>query len=249
MERGGWKQRVAEQGGSIAHVMTFANLGCGFGAILLAFEGHPGQAVSLIFLAGVLDFFDGALARLAGDGSALGKELDSLADLVSFGVVPALLAYQIQLGPPRAVVGLVCLAFVFGGAWRLALFNVLEPVQGFRGLPITVAGGLLAALAYLAYLGEPWPWPVLAGCTLVLVFLMVSHVRFVKLSSVVSAVIHQLPRPGRWASSLLALPVLAIVLVPLPQAVVVLGAIYILLSLLENRRAPSPAALQEEAPG
>ncbi|HYU17286.1 MAG TPA: CDP-diacylglycerol--serine O-phosphatidyltransferase [Chloroflexota bacterium] len=249
MERRGWKRRVARRGGLIAHVVTFTNLGCGFAAILLAFEGRPGQAVSLIFLAGVLDFFDGALARLAGHGSPLGRELDSLADLVSFGVVPALLAYQNQWGPSRVVVGLVCLAFVVGGAWRLALFNVLEPVRDFRGLPITVAGMILTALAYLAYLGEPWPWPVLAVCTLVLLLLMVSPVRFVKLSRVITPLLRRLPEAARWATLLLALPTLAIILVPLPQAVVGLGAIYILLSLVEDRRSPSAVRFQEEARG
>ena len=249
MERRGWKGRVARRGRLLAHLVTFANLACGFAAILLAFEGRPGQAVSLVFLAGVLDFFDGALARLAGHGSPLGQQLDSLADLVSFGVVPAVLAYQIQSGPPRPVVGLVCLAFVLGGAWRLALFNTLESVRDFRGLPITVGGGLLAALTYLASFGEPWPWPVLALCTLALVWLMVSRIRFFKLSRVMGALVRRLPEEARWTIALLAVPVLAIVLVPLPQAVVVLGGIYILQGLLEQRRAPKPAPLQEEAHG
>ena len=249
MERRGWIGRVAGRGGSLAHLVTFANLACGFAALLLAIEGRPGQAVSLVFLAGVLDFFDGALARLAGHGSALGQQLDSLADLVSFGVVPAVLAYQVQAGPPRPVVGLVCLAFVLGGAWRLALFNTVEVVRHFRGLPITVGGGLLAALTYVASFGEPWPWPVLAICTLALVWLMVSRVRFVKLSRVMSALTRRLPEEVRWTIMLLAVPVLAIVLVPLPQAVLVLGGIYIVHGLLDERRGPKRAPLQEEARG
>ena len=249
MNRRGWRRRVARRGGLIAHLVTFANLGCGFAAILLAIEGRPGQAVSLIFLAGILDFFDGFLARLAGHGSAFGTQLDSLADLVSFGVGPAVLAYQTQAGPPGWAIGLVCLTFVVGGAWRLALFNVLEPVRDFRGLPITVAGGILAALAYLSYLSDRWPWPALALCLLGLTGLMVSRVRFVKLSGVMTGLIRRLPEALRWTVLLLGLPVLAIVLVPLPQAVVALGAIYISLSLLEHRRGPKPAPVQEEARG
>ncbi len=248
MERRGWIGRVAERGRLLAHLATFANLSCGFAAILLAVEGRPGQAVSLVLMAGVLDFFDGALARLAGHGSPLGQQLDSLADLVSFGVVPALLAYQVQMGPPRPVVGLVCLAFVLGGAWRLALFNTVEGGRDFRGLPITVGGGILAALTYVATFGEPWPWPVLAAFVLALVWLMVSRVRFVKLSRVVSALARRLPEEARWTITLLGLPVLAIVLVPLPQAVLVLGGIYIVHGLLP-RRGPEAAALQEEAHG
>ena len=249
MRRAGWKRRVAGRGSVLAHLVTFTNLACGFGAILLAFEGRPGQAVSLIFLAGVLDFFDGVLARLAGHGSAFGKELDSLADLVSFGIVPAFLAYQNQAGVSRVAIGLICLLFVIGGAWRLAKFNVMEPVRDFRGLPITVGGLILTAIAYLAYLAGDWPWPTLAICTVGLTLLMVSHVRFVKLSRVVTPLARKLPEAGRWAAPLLALPTIAIILVPLPQAVVGLGAIYILLSLLENRRPPGSVPIHEEAHG
>lgn len=249
MKRHGWKARVAGRGGALAHVVTFANLACGFGAILLAFEDHPGQAVSLIFLAGVLDFFDGALARLAGHGSPLGKELDSLADLVSFGVVPALLAYQHQVGPSRLVVGLVCTAFVVGAAWRLALFNVLDPVKDFRGLPITVAGPILIALSYLAYLTGPWPWPTLAVCSLVLVLLMISRVRFYKLSRLLATLTARAPDAARLTVVLTALLALAIVVVPLPQAVVALGALYIAASLVQSRQPAGPAPIQEEARG
>lgn len=242
MERHGWKGQVARRSGLLAHLVTFANISCGFAAIVLAFEGRPGQAVSLIFLAGVLDFFDGALARLADHSSEIGKELDSLADIVSFGVVPALLVYQNQLEPPRVAAFLVSFAFVAAGAWRLAAFNVREPVRDFYGLPITVAGMILTAVAYLAYLGGPWPWPVLAICTLVLMVLMVSRVRFVKLSRVVTSLMARVPEAARWATSLLAVPALAIIVVPLPQAVVGLGAVYIGLSLLENRRGPGAVA-------
>jgi CDP-diacylglycerol---serine O-phosphatidyltransferase len=246
MERRGWKRRVAARGDLLAHGLTFANLGCGFAAILLIFEQRPGQAVSLIFLATVLDFFDGALARLAGHGSPLGQQLDSLADLVSFGIVPALLAYQFPAGPPRPVVGLVCMAFALGGAWRLALFNVVEPIRDFRGLPITVAGGILTALAYLA--GD-WPWPLLAAGVLLLTFLMVSRVRFIKLSRVVMPLLRSLPEPGRWASLLIAIPLIAIIIGPIPQAVVISGAIYIAINLLQHRRSPGAPAIQEEARG
>jgi CDP-diacylglycerol--serine O-phosphatidyltransferase len=240
MERRGWKRRVARRGGLAAHVVTFTNLGCGFVALLLLLEGHAKIAVSLLFLAMVLDFCDGFLARMAGHGSAFGKELDSLADLVSFGVAPAFLAYQSQIGPSQMVVGAVCLMFVFCGAWRLALFNVAESGRDFRGMPITVAGGILTAIAYLAYLGGDWPWPVLALFTVGLSGLMVCRVRFVKLSRVIVPAIRRLPDEIRWTVVLLVIPMLAIILEPIPQAVVVLGAVYILYSLLDSRR-PSPA--------
>jgi CDP-diacylglycerol--serine O-phosphatidyltransferase len=248
MERRGWKRRVARRGGVAAHVVTFTNLGCGFAALLLLLEARPNLAVSLLFLAMVLDFFDGALARLAGHGSAFGKELDSLADLVSFGVAPSFLAYQAQIGPSPLVVGAISLMFVFCGAWRLALFNVAESGRDFRGMPITVAGGILTAIAYLAYLGGNWPWPVLALFTVGLASLMVCRVRFVKLSRVLVPAIRRLPDEIRWTTVLLVIPTVAIILEPIPQAVVVLGAGYILFSLLDNRRpTQTPAKISEEA--
>jgi CDP-diacylglycerol--serine O-phosphatidyltransferase len=249
MERRSWKRRVARRGGIAAHVVTFANLGCGFAALLLMHEGRANLAVSLLFLATVLDFFDGALARMAGHGSSFGKELDSLADLVSFGVAPAFLAYQAQVGPSQLIVGLISLTFVFCGAWRLALFNVAESGRDFRGMPITVAGGLLAAIAHLAYLSGDWPWPVLALFTVGLAGLMICRIRFIKLSRVLVPAIRRLPDEIRWSVVLLVIPMVAIIMEPIPLAVAVLGGIYIVFSLLDNRRpaAPTPAKISEEA--
>jgi CDP-diacylglycerol--serine O-phosphatidyltransferase len=248
MERRGWKRRVARRGGIAAHVVTFTNLGCGFVALLLMAEGQVKLATSLLLLATVLDFFDGALARMAGHGSSFGKELDSLADLVSFGVAPAYLAYIAQTGPSQLVVGAVSLMFVFCGAWRLALFNVTESGRDFRGMPITIGGGLLTAIAYMAYAAGDWPWPVLALFTVGLSGLMICRVRFLKLSRVLFPTIRRLPDEIRWTVVLLAIPVIAIIVEPIPQAAAVLGAIYIVFSLLANRRpAPTPAKISEEA--
>jgi CDP-diacylglycerol--serine O-phosphatidyltransferase len=248
MERRSWRRRVARRGGVAAHVVTFTNLGCGFAALLLMVDGRQNVAVSLLFLAMVLDFCDGFLARLAGHGSEFGKELDSLADLVSFGVAPAFLAYQAQTGPSQLVMGAISLMFVFCGAWRLALFNVAESGRDFKGMPITVAGGIMVAIAYLAYLGGDWPWPVLASFTVGLSGLMICRVRFVKLSRVLMPTVRRLPDEIRWTVVLLVIPTIAIILEPIPQAVVVLGAIYILYSLLDNRRpTPMPAKISEEA--
>ncbi|MGE3268085.1 MAG: CDP-diacylglycerol--serine O-phosphatidyltransferase [Chloroflexota bacterium] len=241
MERRGWKRRVARRGGIAAHVVTFTNLGCGFASLLLMYEGQVNLAVSLIFLAMVLDFFDGALARMAGHGSAFGKELDSLADLISFGVAPAFLAYQAQVGPSQLVVGLVALTFVFSGAWRLALFNIAESGRDFRGMPITVAGGLMAAIAHQAYVAGDWPWPVLAFFTVGLAGLMVCRVKFIKLSRVLVPAIRRLPDEIRWTVVLLIIPTVAIIMEPSSLAVVTLGGVYVVFSLLDNRRSSAPA--------
>ena len=248
LRRRGLRRRVAGRGGLMAHLVTFTNLACGFAALLFAVEDAPRIAVSLIFLCTVLDFCDGALARMAGHGSAFGKELDSLADVVSFGVAPAFLAYHAQssYGPSAIVVGLVSVVFVLSGAWRLALFAVMEGLRDFRGMPITVAGCILAALSYLA---ADWPWPVLALLTLGLSLLMVCRVRFVKLSRVLVPAVRKLPDQIRWTTALLVIPMAAIIIEPIPQAVLALGGVYILVSLLEHRRTPAPAPMQEEVAG
>jgi len=138
----------------------------------------------LIFLAMAFDALDGHLARLARVSSDFGAQLDSLCDLVTFGVAPAFLAYHAQIGPSSLIVGAISLMFVFCGAWRLALFNVAESGRDFRGMPITVAGGILTAIAYMAYVAGDWPWPILALCTVGLSGLMICRVRFIKLSRV-----------------------------------------------------------------
>jgi CDP-diacylglycerol--serine O-phosphatidyltransferase len=248
LKRRGLKRRVAGRGAILAHLVTFTNLACGVAALLFAFEGYPRVAVSLIFLCTVLDFCDGALARMAGHGSAFGKELDSLADIVSFGVTPAYLAYQAQsgVGQSSIIVGLVSVVFLLSGAWRLALFAVLDGLRDFRGMPITVAGCILAALSYVAW---DWPWPVLAMLTLGLSLLMVCRVRFVKLSRVLVPAVHRLPEGIRWTPALLVIPMAAIIMEPIPQAVLALGGVYIVGSLLEHRRSPAPVPMQEEVAG
>ncbi|MFN8524421.1 MAG: CDP-diacylglycerol--serine O-phosphatidyltransferase [Chloroflexota bacterium] len=249
MDRRELKRRVARRGGLLAHMVTFTNLACGFAAILLIMEQHYALAVSLVFLSGVLDFFDGALARLSGHGSSFGKELDSLADLVSFGIVPALFSYSSQSGPPQAVIGIVSASFALAGAWRLALFNTMEAGRDFRGMPITVAGMLMGALAYMSREAGVWPWPVLAGLTLGLALLMVCPVRFIKLSRVVTGLLRRRPDAIWWA--LLPFAVLSVVTIlgPFPWVVVSLGIVYIISSLITDRRAARPAPRAGEIRG
>jgi hypothetical protein len=106
----------------------------------------------------------------------------------------------------------------------------------------------MTALAYLAYLGGDWPWPILAMFTVGLSALMVCRIRFVKLSRVLVPAIRRLPEEIRWTTALLAIPTIVIIVEPEPRAVVLLGAIYILFSLLDSRR-PKAAVpkISEEA--
>ncbi len=158
-------------------IFTLANLLFGFTALVLIFEGHPDWAAVFIVGGALFDGFDGRLARALNVSSDFGKQLDSLSDLVTFGVAPAILAYVTSLSVLPAFWGAVAvLPFTLMGALRLARFNVIEESPGFYiGVPITFSGGFLALLLIFAdYL--PW-WPVLA-VLLTLSALMISTFRF-----------------------------------------------------------------------
>ncbi|MBS4176259.1 CDP-diacylglycerol--serine O-phosphatidyltransferase [Lederbergia citrea] len=132
-----------------ANVLTLANLGLGGFAIIAGINGQLHLSVLLIFIAALADRFDGMAARKLQIESDLGKQLDSMSDIISFGVAPALLLYQGILslfGFP----GVFFTIFYIGcGAFRLARFNITESNGYFTGLPITAAGCLLT-LSYLA---------------------------------------------------------------------------------------------------
>lgn len=139
----------------VPNAITFVSLICGVFAILATLEAQFVVAGWLILTSYVLDLFDGASARKLNASSEFGLELDSLVDMVSLGVAPAVLSYgylQAAGYPPFwAWVGVA--AFVFGGAYRLARFNLLPPKLTGRkesiGLTISAAGATLA-LAVLA---------------------------------------------------------------------------------------------------
>ncbi|MDE6144870.1 MAG: CDP-diacylglycerol--serine O-phosphatidyltransferase [Muribaculaceae bacterium] len=117
----------------LPNCITCMNLASGCVALVLAFNGLYGYASVAICAAAVFDFLDGALARMLGAYSPIGAELDSLSDLVSFGVAPGLMVYC-QLPAPY---NLVALAIPICGALRLAKFNVdTRQTTSFIGLPI-----------------------------------------------------------------------------------------------------------------
>ncbi len=138
-------------------LLTTANLVCGTASIPLAFSGELTIACWLLFGAALFDVFDGLIARTMGGGSALGVQLDSLADMVSFGVAPGILLYhtaglplaaQLANGgpnPPPSLAGPQGLQWValavaalipVASAWRLAKFNLdTRQTHGFLGLP------------------------------------------------------------------------------------------------------------------
>lgn len=127
-------------------LVTLIALACGLAAIEAAHAGEWGMALRFIMLAAVADAMDGTIARLLHASSNMGKELDSLSDLVTFGAAPAfILASRYSDGPTEVVFGAMVL-FVASGAYRLARYNgQTSRGDAFCGMPITLSGLLLAA--------------------------------------------------------------------------------------------------------
>jgi len=154
----------------LPNLMTAGNLICGFCAVLLIFQGtlqrEAGaspevwaqsftQSLYLIFAAFLFDMLDGRLARLGGKESAFGREFDSLADLISFGMAPALLVFQIVLADFGKLAWILAGLYLLCGALRLARFNAMATTnqnsanKEFTGFPIPAAAGLIASITLL----------------------------------------------------------------------------------------------------
>ena len=132
-----------------ANLLTLANLSLGGFAIIFAINGNLNLSLLLIFIAALADRFDGMVARKLNIESDLGKQLDSMSDIISFGVAPALLIYQGILSDFGAPGAFFIVFYIGCGAFRLARFNITENTGYFTGLPITAAG-VLATLSFLA---------------------------------------------------------------------------------------------------
>lgn len=137
----------------IPSLFTTGNCFCGFYAIIAAFNGMPYRAAVAILVALLFDALDGRVARITKTSTDFGLEYDSLADLLSFGVAPALLLYTWALEPFGRVGWLAVFLFVLCGAVRLARFNVQvaeRTPNRFMGLPIPAAAGLVASYVIFA---------------------------------------------------------------------------------------------------
>lgn len=165
----------------------------GFFSLLAAADGRYLLAAQMIMLSMILDGMDGHVARLLRGESAFGADLDTFVDMMSFGLAPAFLAYQVALKDfGMWGLALAC-AIVVSGASRLARFRVVDPdrgQKGFLGLPITVNAGWLAMAVFITESGilqNRWITltdgplaTVIWTCVVMFVLLQVSHVRYGK---------------------------------------------------------------------
>lgn len=148
----------------IPNLLTLCNLLCGCAAVSVLFlRADFTAAFWLVIAAAVFDFFDGFAARMLHVSSPIGKELDSLADMVSFGLVPAVVAYMLLVLTFMwdgmqwvAYGGFLIAAF---SALRLAKFNIDErQTEEFRGLPTPACALFFVSLPMLALQAEGWGW-------------------------------------------------------------------------------------------
>ena len=164
-------------------IFTMGSMFCGYACIVYAMRGEFVTAAPFIGLAIVIDMLDGRIARMTGTTSAFGVEFDSLADIISFGVAPAILAFAWGLQPLGRLGWAAGFLFVAAAAVRLARFNIQSGSHDkryFVGMPSPAAAGIPAATVF-AY---PWGFqtyaeavPVLA-IVIVPALLMVSTTRF-----------------------------------------------------------------------
>lgn len=161
----------------VPSLCTLGNLIFGLISLILIYSGNRDWAAVFIIMGMLFDGFDGRLARLLKVSSEFGKQLDSLSDLVTFGVAPAMLAYASSLQHLGRFWGMLAmLPFPLMGALRLARFNIHTSGHGyFVGVPITLAGGLLSL--FLLSCPNSNIWLVLA-ILLFLSWLMISTARY-----------------------------------------------------------------------
>jgi CDP-diacylglycerol--serine O-phosphatidyltransferase len=165
-------------------LLTLGNLFCGYACVVYAMRGEYETAAPFIGFAIVLDMLDGRIARLTGTASAFGVEFDSLADVISFGIAPAILSFSWGLSALGRLGWAAGFLFLSAAAMRLARFNIQSATGGdkryFAGLPSPAAAGVPAATVYA------YPWglydyrealPALA-MVLVPAVLMVTTIRF-----------------------------------------------------------------------
>jgi CDP-diacylglycerol--serine O-phosphatidyltransferase len=165
-------------------LFTVANLFCGYACVVYATRADFDTAALFIGIAMVLDTLDGFFARLTNSQSAFGVELDSLADVVSFGLAPAILAFLWGLWPLGRLGWAVGFLYVTAAAMRLARFNIQTHTPSdkryFAGMPSPAAAAVIASTVYLYPIGLQERGQALPALAMVLVpaLLMVSTIRF-----------------------------------------------------------------------
>jgi CDP-diacylglycerol--serine O-phosphatidyltransferase len=226
-------------------LLTLANLFCGYASIVYATRGDFDTAAALVGIAMVVDMLDGFVARLTNSQSAFGAELDSLADVVSFGLAPAILAFTWGLWLLGRVGWAAGFIYVTAAALRLARFNIqaagTTDKRFFAGMPSPAAAGVIVSTVYLFPWGLQDPRFAIPALLMVLVpaFLMVSTIRFRSVKAI------DVGRRRGYSGLLLAAIAFALIAAHPRIALVVIAYSYLLFALTtfaygRLRRRPTP---------
>jgi CDP-diacylglycerol--serine O-phosphatidyltransferase len=177
------KRRLRRGAYLLPSLFTISNILFGFLAVVRGYRGDFQTAAILVMVAAIVDTLDGRVARLMGTESEFGREYDSLADVLTFGLTPALLSFFWGLEDLRRASWLVPLFFLVCCATRLARFNVQAKAADSRyfvGLPAPAAAGGIVSILFFAPepLWKPWAVPFLTAALIGLGVLMVSTFRY-----------------------------------------------------------------------
>ena len=167
----------------IPNLLTLANLSAGCLGLVSAFNGDLFTAAYLIWIAAIFDFFDGFAARLLKVSSPIGKELDSLADMVTFGVLPAVIVFNMLGGASGGFVNYLAFSIAIFSALRLAKFNIDErQTKTFYGIPTPANAFLISGLPFwqLKY-PDLISNPLILGLSIIMALLLVAPIEMLAL--------------------------------------------------------------------
>ncbi len=217
----------------IPSLFTVSNIFCGFYSISSAIQGNYERAGLLIGIAMILDTLDGRLARLTNTTSEFGLQLDSLADVITFGVAPAVLCYQwafyhYENSLIDRAGWISCFLFIICAASRLARFNIqtsgVHDKRFFIGMPTPAAAGFVAATIYHfpERIAGEIPAMVAVGVMLFLAFLMVSRIRYLTFKDL------NLRQPRSYRTVVVIALIIGFMVFNLKKALITLALLYAL---------------------
>lgn len=216
----------------IPNTLTLLNLLTGCVGIVFVFEGNILYASYAIWLAALFDFFDGFAARTLNVSSPIGKELDSLADLVTFGVLPAFMMMSFVTNQPVDIIRFIPLIMAAFAALRLAKFNIDDSqTDSFTGMPTPSIAFFVSGLPFwLSENKELFSWPIVIITSIALSVLMVIPVKMIALK------FKSFSFKENWYRYFLLLSGLVLLLAMGPKSFPITISLYFILSLFIGRK-------------
>ena len=215
----------------IPNILTLANLFTGCVGIVYVFENNLAYAAYAIWIAAVFDFLDGFSARLLKVSSPIGKELDSLADMVTFGALPAFILFKMMAGTSYELAAYIAFALALFSALRLAKFNVdTRQSNTFIGMPTPAAAFFVSGLPFWqTQYPELMSWQIIMIITVILSLLLVSPIKMLALKFTEYSVKNNWPR-----YIVLLLSLIAFVFLGSKSLPIIIG-LYLIISILSPK--------------